>query len=191
MTITYTKLDIFSFNFVGGIYAANIEISCTLKPIFHWKWGSRWVPNANEIYTKNMKYTWPTPAFCVGTQRNLYSTDWRRGLALGLTQNLDLASGGLASGNIFSHFRYQHVGIPNAKFWRWGHCPTPAPNARYFAFWWNIGFRIRDFPTYLRKPNSLYFGKISIFPVFFPDRDVFFGHFPCLPYFTCALGTPV
>ena len=54
-----------------------------------------------------MKYTWPTPAFCVGTQRNLYSTDWRRGLVLGLTQILGLASGvwrrgfgvgGLASG---------------------------------------------------------------------------------------------
>ena len=49
--------------------------------------------NANEIYTKNMKYTWPTPAFCVGTQRQLYSTDWRRGLASGLTQILGLASG--------------------------------------------------------------------------------------------------
>ena len=53
----------------------------TIKPIFHWKWGSRWVPNANKIYTKNMKCTWPTPVFCVGTQHNLYSTDWRRGLA--------------------------------------------------------------------------------------------------------------
>ena len=79
-----------------------------VKPIFHRKWGSRWVANANEIYTKNMKYTWPMPAFCVGTQRNLYSTDWRRGLASGLTQILGLASGvwrrgfgvgGLASGN--------------------------------------------------------------------------------------------
>ena len=65
------------------------ETSFHLKPIFHWKWGS--VPNANEIYTKNMKYT--TPAFCVGTQRNLYSTGWRRGLASGLTQILGLASG--------------------------------------------------------------------------------------------------
>ena len=26
-----------------------------------------------------MKCTWPTPAFCVGTQHNLYSTGWRRG----------------------------------------------------------------------------------------------------------------
>ena len=75
----------------------------SLKPIFHWKLGSRWVPNAKEIYTKNMKYRWPTPEFCVGTQCNLYSTDWRRGLALGLTQILGLASRGLASGNANSH----------------------------------------------------------------------------------------
>ena len=78
MKITYFENDV-----------ANQEV----KPKFHWKWGSRWVPNANEIYTKNMKYTWPTPAFCVGTQHNLYSTDWRRGLASGLTQILGLASG--------------------------------------------------------------------------------------------------
>ena len=31
----------------------------------------------------NMKCTLPTPAFCVGTQRNLYSTDWRRGVGVG------------------------------------------------------------------------------------------------------------
>ena len=69
-----------------SISCSTIPSSKIVKPIFHQKLGSRWVPNANEIYTKNMKYTWPTPAFCVGTQRNLYSTDWRRGLALGLTQ---------------------------------------------------------------------------------------------------------
>ena len=32
-----------------------------LKPIFHWKWGSRWLPNANEIYTQKKKCTWRTP----------------------------------------------------------------------------------------------------------------------------------
>ena len=47
-------------------------------------WGLRWVPNANETYTKNMKCTWPTPVFCIWTQRNLYSINWRRGLASGL-----------------------------------------------------------------------------------------------------------
>ena len=30
---------------VGGV-------TYTLKPIFHWKLGLRWVPNADEIYTK-------------------------------------------------------------------------------------------------------------------------------------------
>ena len=37
-------------------------------------------------------------------------------------------------------FRYQHVGISKAKFWRRGHCPTPTPDARYFASQWNRGF---------------------------------------------------
>ena len=37
---------------------------------------------------------------------------------------------------------YQNVGISNAKFWRWGHCPTPTPDARYFASQWNIGFSL-------------------------------------------------
>ena len=64
-----------------------------LKPIFHQKLGSRWVQTQMKSTQKNMKYTWPTPAFCVGTQRQLYSTDWRRGLASGLTQILGLASG--------------------------------------------------------------------------------------------------
>ena len=36
-----------------------------IKLIFHWKLGLRWAPNANEIYTKNMKCTWPTQKFCV------------------------------------------------------------------------------------------------------------------------------
>ena len=81
---------------LGSVFPVEYGLNASkppLKPIFHWKWGSRWVPNANEIYTKNMKYTCPTPAFCVGTQHNLYSTDWRRGLSLGLTQILGLASG--------------------------------------------------------------------------------------------------
>ena len=99
-----------------------------LKPIIHWKLCSRWLPNANEINTKNMKCTWPTPEFCVGTQRNLYSTGLRLGFASGKTQIRGFA---LAP-------RYQHI----AKFWRGGYCPTPTPSARYFASQWNIGFNI-------------------------------------------------
>ena len=38
--------------------------------------------------------------------------------------------------------RYQHVGIPKAKFWRRVHCHTPTPDARYFASQWNIGLKL-------------------------------------------------
>ena len=64
----------------------------SLKPIFYWKLVSRWLPNANEINTKNIKCTCPTPEFCVGTRCNLYSTGLRLGLASGKTQILGLAS---------------------------------------------------------------------------------------------------
>ena len=163
------------------------------KPIFHWKWGSRWVPNANEIYTKNMKCTWPTPVFCIGTQRNLYSTDWCRGLASGKTQILALGSRwvpnaneiytknmkctwpppvfcigtqrnlystdwcrGLASGKtqilaLGNAKIYQHVGISNAKFWRRG--PNANPDARYFASQWNIGFSFYCSKDLIYKPK--------------------------------------
>ena len=37
-------------------------------------------------------------------------------------------------------YRYQHVGIPNAKFSHWEYSPTRTPNARGFALQWNKGF---------------------------------------------------
>ena len=69
------------------------------------------------------------------TQRHLYSTDWRWGLASGVTEILGLASGVtqiLALGNAKI---YQHVGI----FWRY---LMPSPDASSFASQWNIGFTI-------------------------------------------------
>ena len=60
----------------------------SVKPIFHWKLGLRWVPNANEINTKNMKCTWPTQEICIWYRLNLYSTDSRWGFALGDAKNL-------------------------------------------------------------------------------------------------------
>ena len=108
-----------------------------LKPIFHRKLGSHWVPNTNEIYTKKKKYTWPTQAFCVGTQHNLYSTDWRRGLASGLTQIL-----GLASGNANFHILDTNMlGDAEVLFFALG--DAKVPDATYFAFWWNIGYKVR------------------------------------------------
>ena len=39
-------------------------------------------------------------------------------------------------------FRYQHVGIPNAKCLRWGSKPMRRPNVNGFALQWNIGLRV-------------------------------------------------
>ena len=91
----------------------------SFKPIFHWKWGSGWLPNANEICTKKWNVHGQRKKFAFGTQRHLYSTDWRWELASGVTQILALGNAKI----------YQHVGISNAKVWRQGHCPTPTPDA--------------------------------------------------------------
>ena len=52
-----------------------------LKPIFHRKRCLRWLPNANEIDTNNMKLHGQRKPQRQGTQRNLYSTylrwSWR------------------------------------------------------------------------------------------------------------------
>ena len=103
-----------------------------VKPIFHWKWGSRWVPNANEIYTKKHEMYMANASILRWDPTQLYSTDWRCGLALGKTQVLALGNAKI----------YQHVGIASAKFWRRGHCPTPTPDARYFTSQWNIGLSV-------------------------------------------------
>ena len=91
-----------------------------------------------------MKYTCSTRKCCVGTQRNLYSTGWRWGFASGETQIL-----AFSDTNMLVYFA-----LGNAKFWRRVHCPTPTPDARYFAFWWNIGFN-HFFSLYTLPPASV------------------------------------
>ena len=39
-------------------------------------------------------------------------------------------------------FRYQYVGIPNAKCSHWGFRPTQGPNPKGLALQWNIGFSL-------------------------------------------------
>ena len=56
-----TVIEKININYRGH---SQINIYC-LKPIFHWVLGLRWLPNANEIDTKNMKCTWPAPEICV------------------------------------------------------------------------------------------------------------------------------
>ena len=61
-------------------------------------------------------------------------------VSLWVTQILGLASGVFAflDTNMLVSFA-----LGDAKFWRWGHCPTPTPDARYFALQWNIGLILR------------------------------------------------
>ena len=98
--------------------------------------------DANEIDINNMKCTCPTRNFCVWDPTPPIFHRLASVVGVGVTQILGLASGVtqiLALGNAKI---YQYVGISYAKFWRRGHCPTPTPDARYFASQWNIVFTI-------------------------------------------------
>ena len=114
-----------------------------------------------------MKCSWPTPEFCVGNQHNLYSTGSRLGFMSGKTKILGLASGKTQIRGFTLAPRYQHVGIPNAKFWRWGDCPTPSPNAGNFALQWNIGLsvvisRLYIYIAYYLLGEYYLFGRVRI-----------------------------
>ena len=59
-------------------------------------------------------------------------------VGVGVNANVSVPVGGEAN---FGVFRYQHVGIPNAKLWRSGSKPMRGPNANGFASQWNIGLK--------------------------------------------------
>ena len=121
----------------------------SLKPIFHWKLGWRWLPNADEINTKNMKCTWPMPAPRVGDPTPSIVHLLASGVGVGGNTNFSVCIWGNTD---FSVSRYQHVGIPNAKLWRWGSKPTQGPNANGFASQRNVGLIL----THLVQPRSVY-----------------------------------
>ena len=107
-----------------------------LSPIFHWKLGSRWLPNANEIDTnKHEMYMANARNLRLGPNAT-YIPLICGGVLRWVMQILKFALGLM---QFFCVFRYQHVGISNAKLWRWGSKPTPVPNANGFASQWNIG----------------------------------------------------
>ena len=64
-----------------------------LKPIFHWKLGWYWLPNANEMSTNNMKCTWPIQKLCVGDPAQPIFHWFALGFALGVAQILFFALG--------------------------------------------------------------------------------------------------
>ena len=117
----------------------NSRIIDRVKPVFHWKLGSHWVPTVRELEVKNMKSSCPMPAPRVRDPTPPISHLLALGVGVGGNANFSVRVGGNAN---FISFRYQHVGIPNAKLWRWGSKPTQGPNANGFALQWNIGLRL-------------------------------------------------
>ena len=76
-----------------------------------------------------MKFTCPTPAPRVGDPPIFHLL--ALGVGVGGNANFSVCIGGNANFSVcvggnanFSIFRYQHVGIPNAKLWHWGSKPT-------------------------------------------------------------------
>ena len=131
-------------------YGHHICEEAYIKPIFHRKLGLRWLQNAKEINTKNMKCTCPTPAPTPGTQRHLYSTGNWVCICYPTRRNLHKKKEMYMAKytNMLVYFA-----LGNAKYWRRVYCPTPTPDARYFAFWWNIGLRVS--PRERRAGNGL------------------------------------
>ena len=64
---------------------------------------------------------------------------------------------GIGGNANFSVFRYQHVGIPNAKLWRWGSKPKRGPNTNGFASQWNIGFKVMMMMFGILTSTQLFF----------------------------------
>ena len=132
-----------------------------LKPLFLWKLGLRWLPNANETNTSNKKSTWPMPAPCVGDPMPPIFHLLALGVGVGGNANVSVRIGGNAN---FSTFGYQYVGIPSPKLWRWGSQPMPGPNMNGCASQWNIGLRKFNVPCHLIPHVICHFWDILISP---------------------------
>ena len=84
-----------------------------------------------------MKCTCSKLKYCVGTQRNLYITSLRLGFALGKKQLL-----GFASGKKTKNIPTRGIlALGDAEVLSFALGDAKVPEARYFAFWWNIGLR--------------------------------------------------
>ena len=108
----------------------------TLKPIFHQKTGLRWVPDANEISTKNMKCTCPTQR---PNARDLTQPifHWKWGLRLLPNAKKSTHKNEMYMANA-RNWRHLTQKIPKCwYFFALG--DAKVPDSRYFAFWWNIG----------------------------------------------------
>ena len=85
-----------------------------------------------------MKCTLPTRTFCVCYPMQPIFHRLALGFCVRGNKNFRFDVRGKAN---FRIFRYQHVGIGNARLWHWVSRPTAGPNANGFASQRNIGFK--------------------------------------------------
>ena len=121
----------------------------SIIPIFHQKTRLHWLLSANENWTKNMTLTRTTQAPTRGEPTQPYSIPTARvGGRIGLIGVSIVLNGvhvgliGMGVGSARCFFTNQHVGIPNVKCLRLRFRPTRDPNAKWFAFWWNMGISV-------------------------------------------------
>ena len=90
-----------------------------------------YMPNENPAlaYPTRIIFHWPTSGVSIGGNANF---------RVQVSGNVNFRVG-VGSARLF---RYQHVGIPNAKFSRSGYWPTRTLNARSLALQWNIGLSV-------------------------------------------------
>ena len=101
------------------------------------RWGSRWTRIGARIGARVGACVGARVGARVGANVGHYK------LMLGIISSC-WASFARIRGHVGSAsiFRYQHVGISNAKSSRWGSKPIQGPNANVIAFWWSIGLKL-------------------------------------------------
>ena len=106
-----------------------------------------------------MTSTWPMREFCVGDPMGPIFHMYMLPVCVGGNANFSVRVGGNANFSVraegnanFWVFKYQHVGMPNAKLSRWGYCPTRWPNGSIFASQWNIAI---TFVPFIRSASDL------------------------------------
>ena len=91
-----------------------------------------------------MKSTCPTPAPHIGDPTSPIFHLLMLGVGVWGNANFSIRVGDNTN---LSVFRYQHVGIPNAKLWHWVSKSMRGPNANGFVSQWNIGFKVMSLLT--------------------------------------------
>ena len=109
-----------------------VSPTALVKPIFHWKWGSRWLPNAKEIYTKKEMYMTNTRNLHLVPNATYIPLIRVGGFVLGDAKKI--ASPNARDTNMLVFFA-----LGSAKVLSFALGDAKVPSANSFASQWNIG----------------------------------------------------